>query len=984
MGIFSFLVLGCLVVYLVRQSDRLSQLEYGLKDLRERLQKLSPENFKAEYEEEESEAAPFEPASPVYPEPEFNQAPPPPPPPPVAARPAPYYRPAPAPVMAAAIEEPEQKESAAPASVIDWEQFAGIKLFAWVGGFALFLGAGFFVKYSIDHGLLSPMVRVTLSFLLGGACIGTGLFLKNKSNFIVTAHTLCAAGVAVLYADIFAASASYHFIGPSAAFLLMSLVTAASFLLSVRMDSKYVALLGLIGGFITPPLLSTGVDRPFALFAYILLLDAGIAATVFRTGWTFLLPLCLAGTGIMEIGWFHKFFTPSKLLTGSGITALFAAFASAFITLAPSFSIEEKKAGQPCGFFLIFSIGLTVLMFTTGNLASRPAILFTLLLSINALFAWHAYKSRYFVNWQSFASFLVFFIIAVWSADRLTPDLLGTAFVVYLVFSALNAALPVINWKLRGEKSGELAFAGLYPLLGLVLVLLAMFKQPHVSFFFWPVVLLLDLIAIVAGFLASTLWVAAACLALTVAGGVLWLGKISQVAALGGFMVVFALFTVGFLALAVYLLRAVKDRPGDLGGGNSEVAKALPYLTAISPFLLIILAALKLKPDDPSMIFGFGLLMSAVMLTFARIYYLGALALPALGGSFLLAVAWHTASFEPARAAVPLVWYVLCMFVFTAFPVMFREKFLESKPAWSASAASGLLFFMPIYDAVSRVMGKDLIGLLPAAFAAMYFALLGEVIRHKSAGPEAQNFRLALTGGVALFFVTLIFPLQFDKEWITLGWALEGAALVWLFRRVPHEGLKKWGYCLLGISFFRLTLNTAVFSYHPRQALPILNWYFYTYLTAAAAMFAAARLWRPADEKILDAEVKGVLMAFGAALLFLLMNIEIADYFSEGTTLTFQFSGNVARDMTYTLGWSVFAALLFGFGIKKASILARKASIGIFAAAIIKLFLRDVWSLGQLYRVAAFMVTAVILILVSFLYQRHLSNEKASVKKETV
>jgi hypothetical protein len=30
-------------------------------------------------------------------------------------------------------------------------------------------------------------------------------------------------------------------------------------------------------------------------------------------------------------------------------------------------------------------------------------------------------------------------------------------------------------------------------------------------------------------------------------------------------------------------------------------------------------------------------------------------------------------------------------------------------------------------------------------------------------------------------------------------------------------------------------------------------------------------------------------------LAFLLLNIEIADYFAEGPTLTFQFSGNFAR-----------------------------------------------------------------------------------------
>ena len=969
MVLVSILLIAGFIVYLSGQSDRMKRLEKEFLELRGKLEKLSPGSFNSEGEKEESQEIPAGPAASAQSAPEFIQHPP---------APGPLRRasstPIPESAMSAGINQPLDDDKA-PGPAIDWERFAGIKLFSWIGGFALFLGAGFFVKYSIDHGLLSPMVRVTLSFILGGVCIGTGLYLKN-SRFMVTAQTLCAAGVAILYADIFSASASYHFIGSGAAFVLMSLVTAASFFLSVRMDSKYVALLGLFGGFLTPPLLSTGVDRPFALFGYILLLDTGIAATVFRTGWTFLLPLAFIGTGFMEAGWFARFFTDSRALAGSAITALFAAFSSAIIMLAPSFPIETNKTNSSCAVFLLFSIGLTAFMFGTGDLAFHPGLLFTLLLTINALFSYHAYKSRYFVPWQGAASFFVFLIIANWSVAHLTPALLGVAFTVYLVFSALNAALPVINWKLRGGKGGELVFSGVYPLLGLALVLAAMLKQTYISFFFWPVVFLLDALAIAAGFLVSTLWIAAACLALTVAGGFVWLSKIDQMAALGGFMAIFALFTVAFMALGVYLLRVVKARPGDFGIDSTEMVKAMPYLTAASPFLLIIMAAAKLKPEDPSMIFGFGLLMSVVMLAFARIYSMGPLTIPALGGVFLLAVTWHSAVFEPARAAVPLIWYVVYMFVFIVFPPVFRKNFLDSKTAWSASAVSGLLFFMPVYDAVSRVMGKDLIGFLPAAFSALYFLMLSEVIKHKSCDPETQNFRLALTGGVALFFLTLIFPLQFDKEWITLGWALEGAALVWLFRRVPHEGLKKWGFYLLLISFCRLTFNTAVFSYHPRQALPVFNWYLYTYLTAAAAMFTSALLWRPREEKIMDVNAKSVLMGCGAALLFLLMNIEIADYFSSGVSLTFQFSGNVARDLAYTLGWSAFASLLFGFGIKTVSKAARQASIGIFAVAILKLFLHDIWSLGQLYRVAAFLVTAVILIVVSFFYQKHLSVEK--------
>lgn len=52
----------------------------------------------------------------------------------------------------------------------DWESFTGVKLFAWLGGFALFLGAAFFVKYSIEHSLISPVLRVILGLIQAPVC----------------------------------------------------------------------------------------------------------------------------------------------------------------------------------------------------------------------------------------------------------------------------------------------------------------------------------------------------------------------------------------------------------------------------------------------------------------------------------------------------------------------------------------------------------------------------------------------------------------------------------------------------------------------------------------------------------------------------------------------------------------------------------------------------------------------------------------------
>src|SRR5262249_17923507 len=79
---------------------------------------------------------------------------------------------------------------------IDWEQFMGAKLFAWIGGLALFLGIAFLVKYSFEHNLIPPELRIAIGFVVGAALVVGGLLLKRKENAI-TAQTLCATGILV-------------------------------------------------------------------------------------------------------------------------------------------------------------------------------------------------------------------------------------------------------------------------------------------------------------------------------------------------------------------------------------------------------------------------------------------------------------------------------------------------------------------------------------------------------------------------------------------------------------------------------------------------------------------------------------------------------------------------------------------------------------------------------------------------------------------
>jgi uncharacterized membrane protein len=266
------------------------------------------------------------------------------------------------------------------------------------------------------------------------------------------------------------------------------------------------------------------------------------------------------------------------------------------------------------------------------------------------------------------------------------------------------------------------------------------------------------------------------------------------------------------------------------------------------------------------------------------------------------------------------------------------------------------------------------------------------VLKRIPADSPARMSQLAFFGGVGLFFITLIFPIQFDRQWITIGWALEGAALLWLFHRVPHPGLRLTGFGLLVAAFVRLALNPEVLKYHERSATPIFNWYLYAFGLVTVCLLVGARLLAPPRHQILKTNVPPILYALGTVLAFLLVNIEIADAFTPvGERVRFHFDGGLAPDMmlkrhmTYSIAWGLFALTLLVVGIVKGVPASRYAAIGLLSVTVLKLFFYDLAHLDQLYRIGALIGVAVVATLASFAYQRFYASAKAKeVKDEPV
>src|SRR5438034_2468743 len=983
MGGFILLFLIVIVMVFVVPAVALAKASRALRaieELRQRLLMLEARLHRGGVPTERPEIV-------AQPKPEAPVIPPVSMPPPLPVTPVPPPIPETKPITP--VEEVTMQTAAPPKRTIDWEQFMGAKMFAWIGGFALFLGVAFFVKYSFEHNLIPPELRVAIGFLAGIALVGGGVALKRKEN-VVTAQTLCATGILILYAVTFACRSFYHFpfFGLVPTFALMSLITAAAFLLAVQLDALVVTILGIGGGFLTPVLLSTGQDNPLGLFGYIALLDIGLLAVARRKEWSSLPILGAVGTVLMQIAWVGNFFLEGKYFAGNKTLipmAVFLGFEILFLLAA----LTSKRAGKLDNAISGAALGVggfamfwAFYFFSFAAIGTRPVLILSYLFLVDAALLGLAIAKEYFARLIAAVGIAAFIFLALWTNDYLTAHNLYIALGAYFVFALLHSSLPIAMQRLG--KATPPWSGPLVPAATLLLVLLPIFKLATASFLVWPLVLCVDVIALLAAAMTGMIAAVAIVLVLTLVALGAWILQIPPaLTGLSTSLFLLAGFSIFFVAAAAWLSRRLPQggEPGKLIFGKfaapANFAVQLPALAATLPFLLLVMATLRLPLANPSPVFGLALLLVALLLGLTKIFSLDLLACLALGSTILLEHAWHFAHFKKENTGIPILWYLGFTAIFTIFPFIFHRQFADKSTVWASAALAAPLHFYLVYNVVHTTHpSSGMLGLVPAAFAIPSLLGLVALLRLTPKESPARNAQLALFGGAALFFITLIFPIQFDRQWITLGWALEGAALCWLFHRVPHPGLRIAGIGLLLISFARLVCNPAVLAYHPRVATPIFNWYLYTYGMVAVCLFVAARLLAPPRNLVLNKNAPPLLNSLGTILAFVLLNIEIADYFTTpgAYELTFHFSGNFARDMSYSIAWALFALLLLIVGIRKRNKAARYASLGLLGFVLLKLFFHDLSQLQQLYRIAALIIVAIIAILASFLYQRFLGQ----------
>lgn len=190
------------------------------------------------------------------------------------------------------------------------EQRIGTRWVLIAGIIAVIVGVGFFLKYAYDNFMVGPLGRVIIVTITGliGLCVGE---VTRKRGYDIVAKAVTALGFAILYAAVFSAYRFYDLIDSVPAFALAILITLAAMLYAVSLNESLIAVLSLIGGFLTPVIVSTGENMPVPLFIYALILGIGAMLCAYYRKWRAVNIVAFVGTFVLYTGWFEKFFHPA-------------------------------------------------------------------------------------------------------------------------------------------------------------------------------------------------------------------------------------------------------------------------------------------------------------------------------------------------------------------------------------------------------------------------------------------------------------------------------------------------------------------------------------------------------------------------------------------------------------------------------------------------------------------------------------------------
>jgi uncharacterized membrane protein len=290
------------------------------------------------------------------------------------------------------------------------------------------------------------------------------------------------------------------------------------------------------------------------------------------------------------------------------------------------------------------------------------------------------------------------------------------------------------------------------------------------------------------------------------------------------------------------------------------------------------------------------------------------------------------------------------------------------------------VYFVQAYVMIAEV-DKTYMAWFALALAAIYIFLGRQVQSRKISAGTSEILRF-LHLALAIGFITVAIPIRLNAHWITMGWFVEAAVLLWVANRVKSDFLNIFALAALVLGVVRLLL---IDNFQTTQLL--FNMRMATYLVAVVVLGAVA-LYASQREDEAGRAVAAVAEVSLNLLALIALSREVSDYYQRQmaafrpTVLrkyrvdqwTAAYTDihriEIERDFTYSALWMAYGAMLMVIGFLRRSAFVRWQALLLIAATIVKVFIYDVSELNSGYRIVSFIVLGVLLLAISFVYQR--------------
>lgn len=258
--------------------------------------------------------------------------------------------------------------SASAKASADWEKFLGENLLNKIGIAITILGVAIGSKYAIDHDLISPVMRIIVGYLFAGGLFGIGLALKNKyTNY---SAVLVSGSLTMAYFLTYFSFSYYDMMGQLPAFVLMVALTGFTVWIALWYNQVVIALIGMIGAYAVPILLSDGSGKIQILLSYMTIVNIGILWIAFKRNWMPLLYSSFGLSWMIFLSWFIPDFSESKLAFTLIFSIVF--FFIFYAAILANRMLGERKVDTPhlvlilINSFVAYGIGVGALYRSNG------------------------------------------------------------------------------------------------------------------------------------------------------------------------------------------------------------------------------------------------------------------------------------------------------------------------------------------------------------------------------------------------------------------------------------------------------------------------------------------------------------------------------------------------------------------------------------------------------------------------------------------